>query len=424
MRLFYSFFIYGYSFLIRVAAPFNRQARQWIDGRKKVFSRMEEVAGKSEHVVWFHCASVGEFEQGRPVMEAFREAFPNYKILLTFFSPSGYELRKDYQGADYIFYLPVDKPKNARHFIRIFKPKLAVFVKYEYWYNYIKELSTNKIPLFFISAIFRQNQYFFRYGAKWFRNQLQKVTWFLVQDEVSSELLNSIRVFHNEVGGDTRFDRVLKVAHESVSSAVIENFVGDGDVLLIGGSTWPPDEDILLDYLTHENSVKMVLAPHKIDEERITEIQNKFRAFHPVLYSEADKNVPKDARVLIINTLGLLSHLYRFGKLAYVGGGFGDGIHNLPEAAVYGLPVIFGPKYHHFREAHDLLKNGGGFAISNKENFRRTADMLLHDTEKFHHASKAASGYVEQQSGATFKVMEKIKEYLVAQQKEKSIGNL
>ncbi len=384
---------------------------------------MEKSVGKNENVVWFHCASLGEFEQGRPVMEAFKEAFPDYKLLLTFFSPSGYEVQKNYKEADYIFYLPIDKPKNVRHFIHIFKPKLVVFVKYEYWYNYIRELSKNKIPLFFISAIFRQNQYFFRFGAKWFRNQLQKVTWFQVQDKISSTLLNRIHIYHNEIGGDTRFDRVLKVAYESFSSPVIEGFAKDTN-LFICGSTWPPDEDILKEYLSHEKRVKMVLAPHKIDAGHITEIQNKFNEFHPVLYSEIQEKPADNVRVIIINTLGLLSYLYRFGKIAYVGGGFGEGIHNLPEAAVYGLPVIFGPKYQDFREAFGLLENGGGFSINNKKSFRQTADMLLHDTKKYHQASKAAAMYVEQQSGATFKAMEKIKEYLVVQQKEKSIGNI
>ncbi len=384
---------------------------------------MEKAVGDNEDIVWFHCASLGEFEQGRPVMEAFKETFPNYKILLTFFSPSGYELRKNYPGADYIFYLPIDKPKNARHFIRIFKPKLVVFIKYEYWYNYIKELSKNKIPLFFISAIFRQNQYFFRPGGTWFRNQLQKVTWFQVQEEGSSELLNSIRVFHNQVGGDTRFDRVLRVSKESVSLPVIEDFaIGTG--LFVCGSTWPPDEDIIKDYLTQEKGAKVILAPHKIDAEHIAEIQNKFEAFNPTLYSEASGSIPDNSRILIINTLGLLSYLYRYGRLAYVGGGFGVGIHNLPEAAVYGLPVIFGPNYQRFREARDLLENGGGFTISDKKSFHQTADMLLHDAEKYQQASKAAAAYVQKQAGATFKAIEKIKEYLVVQQKEKSIGNL
>jgi len=422
MRVFYNFFIYGYSFLIRIAVPFHQQARRWVVGRKEEFLRMKNAVGKHEDIIWFHCASLGEFEQGRPVMEAFRETFPGYKILLTFFSPSGYELRKEYPGADYIFYLPIDKPKNARRFIRIFKPKLAVFIKYEYWFNYIKELSKNKIPLFFISAIFRKNQYFFRYGAGWFRNQLQKVTWFQVQDELSSELLSSIRVFHNQVGGDTRFDRVLKVSNEPVHLPIIENFTRVGTPLICG-STWSPDEDILKDYLAHEDGVKMVIAPHKINPEHLSEILNKFKDFHPVLYSEAMKNLPENARVMVIDSIGLLSHLYRFGKLAYVGGGFGVGIHNLPEAAVYGLPVIFGPNHQRFREAISLLKNGGGFAIQDKKSFRETANRLLQNPENYKTASEAAVGYVRQQSGATFKAIEKIKEYLVVQQKEKLTGN-
>ncbi len=423
MRIIYNFFIYGYTFLIRIAAPFSEQVRQWKNGRRKLFLHMEKAAGENEDIIWFHCASLGEFEQGRPVMEAFKEAFPHYKILLTFFSPSGYTLRKDYPGADYVFYLPIDKPKNARHFIHIFKPKLAVFIKYEYWYNYIQELSKNKIPLFFISAIFRQNQYFFRHGAKWFRTQLQKVTWFQVQDEASSKLLNSIRVFHNEVGGDTRFDRVAKVAREQVSYPAIKNFA-TGNNLLVCGSTWPPDEEIISDFLSHDKTIKVILAPHKTDAEHIADIQDKFNEFNPVLYSEITKAVPADTRVLIIDTLGLLSYLYRYGRLAYVGGGFGAGIHNLPEAAVYGLPVIFGPNHQRFREAIDLLENGGGFTINDKKSFRQTADMLLQNEKKYQQASKAAADYVKQQSGATFKAMEKIKEYLVVQQKEKPIKSL
>ncbi len=423
MRLLYNVFIYGYAFLIRLASPFHAQAGQWMRGRKDIFARMKRVAGKHEDIVWFHCASLGEFEQGRPVIEAFKNTFPHYKILLTFFSPSGYELRKNYEGADYIFYLPIDKPKNARRFIQIFHPKLAVFIKYEYWYNYIKELSKNKIPLFFISAIFRPNQYFFRPGAGWFQHQLQKVTWFQVQDKASSELLNSIHVYHNQVGGDTRFDRVLKVAEEKLSLPVAERFAQEND-LLIAGSTWPPDETILLGYLRHNKAIKMVIAPHKTDREHIEEIKKKFEAFHPVLYSEAGKEFGSENRVLVIDSIGLLSHLYRYGKIAYVGGGFGVGIHNLPEAAVYGIPVLFGPNHDRFREARELISRGGGFAIQDAESFRQTADRLLQQPETYHKAAQAAKNYVHEQAGATYLAIEKFKEYIVVQQKEKSPGNL
>ena len=423
MRFFYNVFVYGYAFLIRIAAPFNAQAGRWMKGRKDIFSRMKKQVGKHEDIVWFHCASLGEFEQARPVIESFRESFPQYKVLLTFFSPSGYELRKNYDGADYIFYLPIDKPRNARRFIRIFRPKLAVFVKYEFWYNYIKELSVNKIPLFFISAIFRPKQYFFRPGAKWFRNQLQKVTWFQVQDKASSDLLNSIKVYHHQVGGDTRFDRVLKVAGEEVTLPVIEKFAQKGD-LFIAGSTWPPDDALLADYLRHNPDIKMVIAPHKTDTGRIEEIKNKFSDFHPVLYSQADGEIPEKSRVLVIDSIGLLSYLYRYGKLAYVGGGFGVGIHNLLEAAVYGIPVLFGPNHKHFREALDLIHNGGGFAVSDKKSFRRTADMLLQHPDNYEKAALAAKNYVKGQSGATYLAIEKFKEYIVVQQKEKSLGTL
>ncbi len=384
---------------------------------------MKQAVGKHEDIVWFHCASLGEFEQGRPVMEAFRETFPNYKILLTFFSPSGYELRKNYEGADYVFYLPADKPKNARRFIRIFKPKLAVFIKYEYWYNYIKELSKNKIPLFFVSAIFRKNQYFFRPGAKWFRNQLQKVTWFQVQDKTSSELLNSIRVFHHQVGGDTRFDRVLKIAQQERQFPVIENFVR-GSRVIVAGSTWPPDETLLAGYLERNDRIKMIVAPHKVHREHIEELRRLFAPFHPLFYSEVSGAVLPESRVLVIDTMGLLSYLYRFGRVAYVGGGFGAGIHNLPEAAVYGLPVVFGPNHRHFREARDLLEAGGGFAIHDQKSLNRIFDGLLEDPEKYQKSAQAAKNYVEKEAGATYLAIEKFKEYIVVQQKEKSVGNL
>lgn len=425
MRIFYNIFIYGYTFLIRLAVPFNRQARQWVTGRKNLFQRMKQAVGKHENIVWFHCASLGEFEQGRPVMEAFKETFPNYKILLTFFSPSGYELRKDYAGADYIFYLPPDKPKNARRFIRTFQPKLAVFIKYEYWYNYIKELSKNKIPLFFVSAIFRKNQYFFRPGTKWFRNQLQKVTWFQVQDKTSSDLLNSIRVFHHQVGGDTRFDRVLKIARQEKHFPVLENFVR-GCETLIAGSTWPPDEKLLSGYLQHNPKIKMVIAPHKVHPEHLEEIRRLFAPFHPVFYTDlhGNKEIAPESRVLVIDTMGMLSYLYRFGRVAYVGGGFGVGIHNLPEAAVYGLPVIFGPHHEHFREAIDLLKNGGGFAVTDQKSLNQTVDQLLESSDQYQKAAKAAKTYVENEAGATYLAIEKFKEYIVVQQKEKSVGNL
>jgi 3-deoxy-D-manno-octulosonic-acid transferase len=424
MRLFYNIFIYGYGFLIRVAAPFYGQARQWLTGRKNLFRNMEKAVGKHEDVVWFHAASLGEFEQGRPVIEAFRETFPRYKILLTFFSPSGYELRKNYEGADYIFYFPMDKPRNARRFIRIFKPKLAVFIKYEYWYNTIRELSKNKIPLFFISAIFRKEQYFFKPGTKWFRNQLQKVTGFMVQDQTSSDLLHSIHIYHHQISGDTRFDRVLKIAHEKVDFPVIQQFTNHSEVMVCG-STWPADEDILRAYLKQNQKIKMILAPHKIDAEHIQEIRKKFNAFHPVLYSETKKTpVNEKSRVLIIDTLGILSYLYRFGQVAYVGGGFGSGIHNLLEAAVYGIPVIFGPHYKPFREAHDLLENGGGFTIQDKKSFFAVADRLFQQADFRIQAGQAAKQYVEKEAGATFRIIEKFKEYLVPQQKEKLSGNL
>lgn len=412
MKLIYNFFIYVYAALIRLASVFNPQARQFLSGRKRQFWKMKAVVGENDKIVWFHCASVGEFEQGRPVMEAFKKSFPDYKILLTFFSPSGYELRKNYELADFVFYLPMDKTANARRFMKIFHPKMAVFIKYEYWFNYIDEIYKAGIPLFFVSAIFRKQQHFFRFYGSWFRKQLKKITWFFVQNETSDALLSQIGIQNHEISGDTRFDRVLKVLDTPFDLPEIELFK-EKDQLLVAGSTWPPDEDLLLDYMNSKpEHFKMLLVPHKIDENHISEILKKFDGFSPVRYSQSDKKKLSETKVLIMDKMGLLSGLYRYADLAYVGGGFGVGIHNLLEAAVYGLPVLFGPNYHRFQEAVDLLELGGGFNVKNPKKFAELTNRLRTDAEFYKHASSVAKRYVLEHSGATEKVISKIKENL------------
>ncbi len=412
MKLFYNFFIYVYAALIRLASLFNPQARQFLSGRKGQFRKMKAAVGEKDEIVWFHCASVGEFEQARPVIEAFKKTFPGYKILLTFFSPSGYELRKNYKLADFVFYLPVDKAANARRFMKRFHPRMAVFIKYEYWFNYIDEIYKAGIPLFFVSAIFRKQQHFFRPYGGWFRKQLRKVTWFFVQNETSDQLLSQIGIRNHELSGDTRFDRVLKVLEAPFDLSEIEQFKGSNE-LLVAGSTWPPDEDILVSYLKNNpGNFKLLLVPHKIDENHISEILRKFERFFPARYSQSDEKALSKSKVLVMDKMGLLSGIYRYADLAYVGGGFGVGIHNLLEPAVYGLPILFGPNYRRFQEANDLLALGGGFSIKNDEEFQDLTDRLRNNPDFYKQAVRESKAYVRENSGATGKVIIKIKEYL------------
>ena len=339
MRLIYSLSIHLLNAFLGFAAIFNLKARKWVNGRKGQFEKLRKEIGKDERIIWFHCASLGEFEQGRPVMDVIRNNYSGYKILLTFFSPSGYEVRKNANEADFVFYMPLDTATNAKKFIGIVRPRIAVFVKYEFWFNYINELSKNKIPTLIVAAIFRPSQYFFKPWGFWSRSHLQKITHFFVQDEQSLELLNSVKIYHADIGGDTRFDRVLQVVSENKSYPQIETFAANQQVI-VAGSTWPADEDILFELLKKtENSFKIIIAPHEIGEMRIDQVLKKFKAFNPRLYSEFDTAKNKDTKVMIINNMGMLSYLYRYAKIAYVGGGFGAGIHNLLEAVTYGIPV-------------------------------------------------------------------------------------
>ncbi len=414
MRQLYNFFIFIYYLAIRVFAVFNTKARKWVNGRRHFFSRLKKTIPEKEKLLWFHCASLGEFEQGRPVMEALRVLYPDHKILLTFFSPSGYEIRKNYQGADYVFYLPIDTKRNARKFVRITNPRMAFFIKYEFWYNYINELSKNKIPLVFFSTAFRRSQYFFYPWGKWARKQLQKVTYFFVQNQDSLDLLSRIRVYHAEVGGDTRFDRVARLADEYKDIPEVSHFKNDQPVI-VAGSTWPADEDILLELMEKsEDDFKLLLAPHEIHEEHIRELMNKFAKFKPQLFSSADAGSLISARVLIIDNIGLLSHLYRYGTLAYIGGGFGAGIHNILEAATYNKPVIFGPNYHKFIEARELTERDGAFVVHNSGELISIVHDLLNRKEKYDKASLIAGDYVKSNTGATQLIIDKAAEYLIS----------
>ena len=412
MHFIYNISIGAYAFGIRLAALFSSKAKLWVLGRKDIFSKIENSIPKGEKLIWFHCASLGEFEQGRPLIESFREHFKDHKILLTFFSPSGYEVRKNYEHADYIFYLPVDTPKNAKKFIALTQPRLAIFIKYEFWFNYLNELSRNKIPLLMVSVIFRPSQHFFKPWGGWFRKQLQKVTYFFVQNEASRNLLNSVKVYHVTVSGDTRFDRVMQLTSEEINLPEFEKF-SNNEPLLIAGSTWPADEDILKTLLLKlEHKFKLVVAPHVVSKEHIQQLLVKFKEQKPILFSEINNASLAEKRVLIIDSIGLLSHLYRFGIIAYIGGGFGVGIHNVLEAATYGLPVIFGPNYQRFQEAVELARLDSGFPINNDKECIEIFSRLMADKTLLQKSSDIARNYVVENAGATSLVLEKAKEFL------------
>lgn len=399
--------IHAYTTGIRLAAVFNEKASLWIKGREGIREKIDSIARGEERLVWFHAASLGEFEQGRPVMEALKQAQPGTKILLTFFSPSGYEIRKDYKGADYILYLPADTPAAAQHFVEHFHPDAAVFVKYEFWYNYLYELHKRHIPTYLISAVFRTEQPFFKSWGGLHRQMLSFFSRLFVQNEASVELLRSIRVTNTEVTGDTRFDRVKEISASAKTIDKVAQFLQNAPAVVCG-STWPPDEDLLIDYINNRTSkYKWIITPHEIGEGHIKSIIGKCER-KIVRYSDEKANLA-EANVLIIDCIGLLSSIYRYGKIAYIGGGFGAGIHNTLEAAVYGIPVVFGPKYQKFNEAVRLIQEGGGFSIGNACELTELFDSLTTNDNIIKAAGCAASKYVDSQLGATQIIMKYLK---------------
>jgi 3-deoxy-D-manno-octulosonic-acid transferase len=362
------------------------------------------------NIIWFHAASLGEFEQGRPVMEAFRKKYPSYKILLTFFSPSGYEIRKNYEGADYIFYLPIDTPGNAKRFITLVNPKIVVFIKYEFWFNYIRILHQKQVPLFIISAIFRKEQYFFKWYGSWFRKMLSKFTFFFVQNDESLELLKSIGIEKVMKSGDTRFDRVKEIASNKKSFPLIEKFAA-GYKVLLAGSSWPPDEAII-QKLPEDKARKIIIAPHEIHEEHIAAIENRLGKEKTLRYSKADETSILTAEILIVDGMGFLSSLYQYCDVAYIGGGFGKAIHNILEAVTFGKPVIFGPAYHKFKEAVDLIELGGAFTVKNEQEFITIFGKLNSDREFYDRASAICKAYVKENCGATESILRKVRDYI------------
>lgn len=375
-------------------------------GEREAFNVLKKKVDPNARYVWFHAASLGEFEQGRPLMESLRKSHPEYKILLTFFSPSGYEVRKDYKGADIICYLPLDTPINAIRFLRLIRPEVAFFIKYEFWWNYLHILKHRHVPVYSVSSIFRPEQVFFRWYGYQYRCVLRCFTHFFVQNETSRDLLAKLGLTNVTITGDTRFDRVLQIKEQSKQLPVIDAFKKDYKVF-VAGSSWSPDEDIFIKYFNKHQEWRLIIAPHVISEDHLKEILAKLNR-KTVRYTEATVDNVNDAECLIIDCFGLLSSIYHFGEVAYVGGGFGVGIHNVLEAAVWNMPVLFGPNNSRFQEAQGLLKSKGGFEITDYDSFEHIMNSLMTNPEFLEESGNKAGDFVKKMTGATDLVLSQI----------------
>ena len=405
----YHIIIYLYLFGVAVASLFSKKVKKMWAGERQTIRLLKAKVDPSARYIWFHAASLGEFEQGRPLIESIRSRYPEYKILLTFFSPSGYEVRKNYEGADIICYLPLDTVRNARRFLRAVRPEMAFFIKYEFWYNYLHILKHRNIPAYSISSIFRPDQIFFRwYGAQYAR-VLKCFTHFFVQNEESKALLASLGIADVDVVGDTRFDRVLQIKDASKQLPLVEQFVKDAPRVFIAGSSWPPDEEIFIKYFQQHRDWKLIVAPHVIGESHLAQIQSLLKGRKIVRYTQATLEQVAEADVLIIDCFGLLSSIYHYATVSYVGGGFGVGIHNVLEAAVWNIPVLFGPNNKRFREAQGLLRDGGGFEIDGDTDFDSVMNYFLSHPDSLTKAGNKAGTYVQSLAGATGKILSSIR---------------
>ena len=409
----YNIAIYLYLIGVAIASLFNEKVRKMWRGERQAIKILKEKVDPTAQYVWFHAASLGEFEQGRPLMEHLRQEHPEYKILLTFFSPSGYEVRKDYKGADIVCYLPLDTIRNSRRFLRAVRPVMAFFIKYEFWYNYFHILQHRGVPVYSVSCIFRPNQIFFRWYGKQYARVLHCVTKFFVQNEESQQLLHGIGIDRSEVVGDTRFDRVLQIRDAAKHLPIVEAFrygsVG-GNVegtpikTFVAGSSWGPDEDIFIRYFNERHDWRLIIAPHVINEEHLQQILSKLQR-KTVRYTQTTPKEAAQAECLIIDCFGLLSSIYNYGDVAYVGGGFGVGIHNVLEAAVWHMPVFFGPNNKHFQEAQWLLQSKGGIEIMSFDDFKIQMDRFIAAPGLIRERGNAAAKVVEEHTGATMRVM-------------------
>ena len=404
MRYLYTLILHLLALSVEVASFFNKKARMTRIGQWYTNGILRKNIDRDAKYIWFHAASLGEFEQGRPMIELLRERYPQYKILLTFFSPSGYEVRKNYDGADIICYLPFDTPYKVRKFLNLANPHIAVFIKYEFWLNYLSELKKRGIKTYLISATFRPNQLFFKWYGKWYRKALECYEYLFVQDEDSKKLLAEYGIKNVEVCGDTRFDRVLEIQHSARLLPEVEGFVKSDKLILIIGSSWPEDENIIIPYFNSHPEIKLIIAPHEIHREHLLYIQSLLNR-PSIRLSEIENDSLQTHDCLIIDSFGLLSSIYRYGHVAYIGGGFGKGIHNTLEAAVYGIPVVFGPKYQKFKEANNLIACGGGFSVNNEAAFVDYMNDFISDPELRFKTGQKAGDFVRNNAGATERIL-------------------
>ena len=391
---------------VKLAALFSDKPAKMVKGHREVFDLLKSKIDRNARYIWFHAASLGEFEQGRPLIERIRKEYPQYKILQTFFSPSGYEVRKNYDGADIVCYLPIDTPSNVKKFVDLVNPCMVFFVKYEFWQNYLNTLYKKGIPVYSVSSIFRPNQIFFRWYGKGYQQVLKTFAHLFVQNEESKQLLAGIGVNNTTVVGDTRFDRVLDICAAAKQLPLVQIFKGDA-LTFVAGSSWGPDEDIFIKYFNAHPEMKLIIAPHVVNDGHLKEIESKLQR-SSIRYTKATEENVQQADCLIIDCYGLLSSIYRYGEISYIGGGFGVGIHNVLEAAVYGIPVIFGPNNKKFREAQHLLANKGGFEINGYEDFEQLMNRFLRDEVYLKQSGKAAGDYVKGNAGAMEKIMKRV----------------
>jgi len=409
---FYNIFLLFFKAGVYIASPFNAKAKKWLRGRRNIFDKLKNTIPTNEKIIWIHCASLGEFEQGRPLIEELKAQGSSFKILLTFFSPSGYEVKKNYDKADWIFYLPMDGPRNAKQFLEIVHPSLVIFVKYEFWYYYLKKIKYRNIPLLLVSALFRKDMSFFKWYGSLQRKMLSRFDHLFVQNETSKKLIDEIGLSAIcTISGDTRFDRVIEIAARFEPIPLIEKFIGNSNVI-IAGSTWREDEMVLQKTFSSLNnhSLKLIIAPHEINEKHLKEIKRLFP--ESVLFSELTLDPQLTTHgILIIDNIGMLSRLYKYGYLTYVGGGLvSNGVHNVLETAVYDKIVLFGPYYKKYNEAVELVASGGGLPFNNSTELKEAIKTLLTNESEYNYRSKAAGDFVQSNKGATKKIIRFIQE--------------
>jgi len=389
-----------------IVSPWNRKAKLWLKGRHGWYEELKPVFSSEDRIVWFHCASLGEFEQGRTIIEAFRKKLPSHKILLTFFSPSGYEKRRDYETADHVMYLPLDTRRNARRMLSMLSVEMAIFVKYEFWYHFLHRLNQQEIPTFLASGNFRPGQLFFRWYGGWYRKFLEFFTHIFVQQERSLKLLKGVDIDHVSVAGDTRFDRVKQAASTDYTNEYLKSFT-EGYRVIIAGSTWDKDEQLLES--AHRNlpdNIRWIIAPHELSAAHLERLRKRFP--ESIIFTQIGAGIGPETRVVIVDTIGHLSYLYRYGTLAYIGGGFGKGIHNTLEAAAYGIPVLFGPAYQKFSEAVEPVELGGGFPVLDEHELLSTIRQQIKNPNLLKTSSQIAGNFVLERVGATSAILDAV----------------